>query len=505
MKDYKDQVPEISTPICDFVQEYAASGISRFHMPGHKGMPVFPGLSMQTDITEIRGADCLYTADSIIRESERNATVLFGTGATLYSTEGSSQCIRAMLALAAGKGPAVILAARNVHRSFLTAAALLDLDVQWLYPEPGSTDSICSCPVTAKQVHEALSSMVPLPAAVYLTSPDYLGMLQDIKGIAEAAHDYGVPLLVDNAHGAYLHFLKQPVHPMDLGADMCCDSAHKTLPALTGCAYLHISKKAAPFYAARARKALSLFGSTSPSWLLLASLDYTNKILGEDFRDRLEDCVSQVQALKSLCISMLSTTSEEPLKITIRADTLSLTGTQIADLLRQHKIECEYEDPDYVVMMISPCNTQEDLMRLGFALQTIMTDNSRLHPFSSSIPTTMPAHASFTETSPSSASFPAAEIPESVPDTKPGHGSLSIGKVQRSAAYPVKAMTIREAALAPSKRIPIDQAAGQICADLTLSCPPGIPVTVCGEIITDESIAMLKHYKIPEIEVLSGS
>ena len=470
MKDYKDQVPEISTPICDFVQEYAASGISRFHMPGHKGTPVFPGLSMQADITEIRGADCLYTADSIIRESERNATVLFGTGATFYSTEGSSQCIRAMLALAAGKGPAVILAARNVHRSFLTAAALLDLDVQWLYPEPGSTDSICSCPVTAKQVHEALSSMVPLPAAVYLTSPDYLGMLQDIKGIAEAAHDYGVPLLVDNAHGAYLHFLKQPVHPMDLGADMCCDSAHKTLPALTGCAYLHISKKAAPFYAARARKALSLFGSTSPSWLLLASLDYTNKILGEDFRNRLEDCVSQVQALKSLCISMLSTTSEEPLKITIRADTLSLTGTQIADLLRQHKIECEYEDPDYVVMMISPCNTQEDLMRLGSALQTV-----------------------------------AAEIPEPVPDTKPGHGSLSIGKVQRSAAYPVKAMTIREAALAPSKRIPIDQAAGQICADLTLSCPPGIPVTVCGEIITDESIAMLKHYKIPEIEVLSGS
>ena len=219
----------MKTPITDFLNEYAASGMSRFHMPGHKGQALD---SERFDITEVNGADSLYEADGIIAESEANAAELFGTAATFYSVEGSSQCIRAMLALVTKwEDPApsdityrparpVILAARNVHRSFLTAAALLDLDVDWLYPE-NDDFTLCSCPVSAEQVRNKLAEMPAAPCAVYLTSPDYLGGMQDIQGVADAAHEAGIPLIVDNAHGAYLAFLEPSLHPIALGADIC--------------------------------------------------------------------------------------------------------------------------------------------------------------------------------------------------------------------------------------------------------------------------------------------
>lgn len=151
----------MTTPIVDFVQNYAKSGTSRLHMPGHKGQALlgFEGL----DITEIRGADELYEADGIIAQSEANATRLFGTAHTYYSTEGSSQCIRAMLCLAMQAAPAgqrpVLLAARNAHKALLYAAALLDLDIQWLWPAPDAAGALCSCPVTEAQLAAALDRL----------------------------------------------------------------------------------------------------------------------------------------------------------------------------------------------------------------------------------------------------------------------------------------------------------------------------------------------------------
>ena len=142
----------MTTPIVDFVRRYAQSGTSRLHMPGHKGQSL---LGFEPwDITEIKGADELYGADGIIAQSEANATRLFGTVHTYYSTEGSSQCIRAMLCLALQAAPAagqrpVLLAARNAHKALLYAAALLDFDIQWLWPAPQDAGALCSCPVSA--------------------------------------------------------------------------------------------------------------------------------------------------------------------------------------------------------------------------------------------------------------------------------------------------------------------------------------------------------------------
>ena len=240
-------------------------------MPGHKGRG---SLGIEAfDITEISGADVLYSPSGIIAESEENATELFGTAHSFYSTEGSTLAIKAMLKLVTngtvqGERP-LILAGRNAHKAFIFAAALLDFDIEWLFGEEGS--HICECKITPAALDEALQKKKRLPAAIYITSPDYLGNIADIRGLSEVADRYGIPLLVDNAHGAYLKFLEPSMHPIDLGASMCADSAHKTLPVLTGGAYLHIAKKAERFVDG-ARGALSLFASTSPSYLILQSL-----------------------------------------------------------------------------------------------------------------------------------------------------------------------------------------------------------------------------------------
>ena len=188
----------MDTPIADFLAQYRGSGTARFHMPGHKGRP-FLGCE-PLDITEVAGADSLYEAAGVIAQSEENARRLFGTGRTLYSTEGSSQCVRAMLYLAllvrpAGRAP-VVLAARNVHRSFVTAAALLDFETVWLWPEEGK-GSLCGCPVSPESLAAELERLPEPPAAVYLTSPDYLGGMADLGAMAEVCHRHGTLLLVD--------------------------------------------------------------------------------------------------------------------------------------------------------------------------------------------------------------------------------------------------------------------------------------------------------------------
>lgn len=267
----------MDTPIYDFLRKYAASGVLRAHMPAHKGREIFPdGLSSALDITEICGADSLFEASGIIRESERGMAELYGSADTFYSAAGSTLCIQAMLAAMKQEGRKVI-AVRNVHRAFLNAAALLDLDVEWVMPD--YTDGILSGTIGPADIERALAETPN--ACVYLTSPDYTGRMADIRGIAEICRSHGAPLLVDNAHGAHLHFLPESRHPIALGADICCDSAHKMLPALTGAAMLHTSSER---YAGVLRQCMSLFASTSPSYLIMASLDLCRRYISEQIR-----------------------------------------------------------------------------------------------------------------------------------------------------------------------------------------------------------------------------
>ena len=467
----------MTTPIVDFVRRYAQSGTSRLHMPGHKGQSL---LGFEPwDITEIKGADELYGADGIIAQSEANATRLFGTVHTYYSTEGSSQCIRAMLCLALQAAPAagqrpVLLAARNAHKALLYAAALLDFDIQWLWPAPQDAGALCSCPVSAAKLTGALQGLVQQgkrPFGVYITSPDYLGGVQDIAALTEVCKDFGVPLLVDNAHGAYLRFLPQGgQHPIALGAAMCCDSGHKTLPVVTGGAYLHLGKNAPVQDEAAVRNALALFGSTSPSYLILQSMDKCNQILSEGYPLRLLQCCGHLARLRrelneaaaaKHCPGPLALESE-PLKVTLDAAVLGLSGTELAEKLRAAKIECEYADPRYLVLMFTPDNPPQDFERLSAAVLRIAEELAG--------PVTLPEET-------------AGEFAE-----------LERGLHRRC--------TIRQAVFAPQEQLPAEQAVGRICAMPTVSCPPAIPIVVSGEQITPAAAAWMKRYHVEEVSVI---
>ena len=467
----------MTTPIVDFVRRYAQSGTSRLHMPGHKGQSL---LGFEPwDITEIKGADELYGADGIIAQSEANATRLFGTVHTYYSTEGSSQCIRAMLCLALQAAPAagqrpVLLAARNAHKALLYAAALLDFDIQWLWPAPQDAGALCSCPVLAAKLTGALHGLVQQgkrPFGVYITSPDYLGGVQDIAALTEVCKDFGVPLLVDNAHGAYLRFLPQGgQHPIALGAAMCCDSGHKTLPVVTGGAYLHLGKNAPVQDEAAVRNALALFGSTSPSYLILQSLDKCNQILSEGYPLRLLQCcghltrlrreLNEVSAAKH-CPGPLALESE-PLKVTLDAAVLGLSGTELAEKLRAAKIECEYADPRYLVLMFTPDNPPQDFERLSAAVLRIAEELAG-------------------------------------PVTLPEETAGEFAELERGLH---RCCTIRQAVFAPQEQLPAEQAVGRICAMPTVSCPPAIPIVVSGEQITPAAAAWMKRYHVEEVSVI---
>lgn len=438
----------ISTPVCDFVRAYAASAPVRLHMPGHKGRGILGCESL--DITEIRGADDLYHPEGILARSEENASRLFGCR-TVYSAEGSSLAIRAMLYLAYTRSGCKgrCLAGRNAHKSFLHTAVLLDFPISWLW----AGDSYLSCPVTAETVEAAILAEQEKPFAVYLTSPDYLGNLAPVGEIASVCHRHGVPLLVDNAHGAYLKFLPRSLHPMDLGADLCSDSAHKTLPVLTGGAYLHMGPD---WTTEEAKAAMALFGSTSPSWLILQSLDGANPAM-ERLPGDIAALAPHIAALKGALLAHgFALVGAEPLKITVHAAKFGYSGEEMAEILEKQGIFCEFADGDFLVFMLTPRNTPEELDRLRAAL---------------------------------------CALPRGVRQEEP----------PIALARPKAACTPRQAAFAPRETIPVENSLGRILALANVSCPPAVPIVMCGEEIDEAAREALCRCGIEEVTVIKAS
>ena len=440
----------MKTPIVSFLKSYQEKSPVRMHMPGHKGAGIlgFEGM----DLTEIYGADELFAAEGIIKESEQNASSLFGCP-TYYSTQGSTLCIQTMCTIlcqdakSKGKKPK-ILAGRNAHRSFIHAAALLDFDIEWLY---GNSDYL-SCKIHAEDLEKAI--IESHPTAVYLTNPDYLGNLLDIKSLASVCKKHNVLLAIDNAHGAYLRFLEPSLHPIDLGADLCCDSAHKTLPVLTGGAYLHLSESLNQVWKNDVKHFMEYFSSTSPSYLIMASLDATNEVLNTTFRNSLSECVRSVASLKNTLVQHGYTIlSGEPMKITISTKEFGYTGNEIANLLMECDIYPEFYDSDYIVLMPSPYNTKNDLKRLETCLCGI--------------------------------------------ERKP----ILINKPPKL-EQSKKAMNVRQALFSSSITLDVSKSLGQVCSSVTVSCPPAILPVIPGEVISESSIEVMKYYGIETVRVV---
>ena len=440
----------MKTPIVSFLKSYQEKSPVRMHMPGHKGAGIlgFEGM----DLTEIYGADELFAAEGIIKEREQNASNLFGCP-TYYSTQGSTLCIQTMCTIlcqdakSKGKKPK-ILAGRNAHRSFIHAAALLDFEIEWLY---GNSDYL-SCKIHAEDLEKAI--IESLPTAVYLTNPDYLGNLLDIKSLASVCKKHNVLLAIDNAHGAYLRFLKDSLYPIDLGADLCCDSAHKTLPVLTGGAYLHLSDSLNQVWKNDVKHFMEYFSSTSPSYLIMASLDAANEVLDTTFKNSLFECIQRVDGLKNTLVQHGYTIlSGEPMKITISTKEFGYTGNEIANLLMECDIYPEFYDSDYIVLMPSPYNTKDDLKRLETCLCGI-------------------------EGKPILVNKPP--------------------KLEQSK----KAMNVRQALFSSSITLDVSKSLGQVCSSVTVSCPPAILPVIPGEVISESSIEVMKYYGIETIRVV---
>lgn len=440
----------MKTPIVSFLKSYQEKSPVRMHMPGHKGAGIlgFEGM----DLTEIYGADELFAAEGIIKESEQNASSLFGCP-TYYSTLGSTLCIQTMCTIlcqdakSKGKKPK-ILAGRNAHRSFIHAAALLDFEIEWLY---GNSDYL-SCKIHAEDLEKAI--IESLPTAVYLTNPDYLGNLLDIQSLASVCKKHNVLLAIDNAHGAYLRFLEPSLHPIDLGADLCCGSAHKTLPVLTGGAYLHLSDSLNQVWKNDVKHFMEYFSSTSPSYLIMASLDATNEVLDTTFKKSLSECIQRVDGLKNtLTQHGYTILFGEPMKITISTKEFGYTGNEIANLLMECDIYPEFYDSDYIVLMPSPYNTKDDLKRLETCLCGI--------------------------------------------DRKP----ILINKPPKL-EQSKKAMNVRQALFSSSITLDVSKSLGQVCSSVTVSCPPAILPVIPGEVISESSIEVMKYYGIETVRVV---
>lgn len=427
--------------ILEFAKKYKDSNPARFHTPGHKGnFEPLNGLALpELDITEIVGAGSLYEGNGPIAAVERMFKKLYGSKKTLLSAGGCTLCIQAMLAIANLSGKR-LLAGRNSHVSLFHTAALLDISLVF-------TEAYGGVP-SAASVRSALTEDSTI-AAVYITSVGYLGEQADVSGISAVCREYGIPLLVDNAHGAHLKWLKGQIHPLDAGASLCCDSIHKSLPAMTGAALLHIGEEG---FAERARESMALFGSTSPSYPVMISAQLCAEyLLSDRSKGDFSLLLTRMERVRNIAQKkgILYEAETEPTKLTLKT-----FEENLYEHFERYGIEAEYVSQEYIVFWASVMNSQRDFDRLEEAVRALP-------------------------------SLPCSD------------GSYSLRTF-----IPQQVLSVREATFAESEEIGISEAAGRIAGDTVCACPPGLVFAIPGERITEEVVCYMRRQGGKTIRVI---
>jgi len=451
-----------------------------FYVPGHKrGQGAHPVLTellggqvFQVDLPELPELDNLFAPEGVIREAQELAAQTFGADRTWFLANGSTSGVEAMVLATCRPGDKLILP-RNCHQSAIAALILAgvipifvtpDLDPDWGIAHGVSPDRIAA----ALQEH-------PDAKAVMLVSPTYYGVCCDVEAIAHLTHQHGIPLLVDEAHGAHFAFHPDlPPAALSCGADLVVQSTHKTLGALTQAAMLHgQGDRISPN---RVQQALALVQSTSPSYLLLASLDAARLQMAEsgkalmeqtlglarDVRDRLST-IPGLQVLRFPNPRFLKETGDlnrfDLTRLTVDVRGLGFTGFEADERLHeQWHVTCELPGLHTLTFVLTHGTTEADIQRLTHALKTLASEQRPPLPCS-----------------------PAPPLPPTIPTLTP-----------------------RDAFFADTALIPAIQAAGHLSADLICPYPPGIPVLIPGEVMTEEAIAYLHHIHTAG-GILSGS
>ena len=477
--------------------EYAGSDAYPFHMPGHKRREITDGIPggfpdpYGIDITEIDGFDNLHHAEGILKDAMDEAAAIYGTDRSWYLVNGST-CGILSAVFATTENGGKILTARNCHKAVYHAICLNRLEAEYLYPEE-ITEFGINGGIRAEDVRKALEKdamhcagnsgdvrgKITKIQAVLITSPTYEGVVSDIRAIADVAHEYGIPLIVDEAHGAHLEYADQchsfPKSALEYGADIVIQSLHKTLPCFTQTAILHVKGKLVD--QDRISRYLSMFQTSSPSYLFMAGMERCIRYMDGDgrnemvrYEERLEHFMKRMEGLQVLevldweiCRKYRTVAGWDPSKIvvsTMRAE--DFHGEELAETLRRkYHLEMEMTAPEYVIAMTSLMDTEEGFERLGTALLEIDGALRRRMESGRKEKT-------------------ASETPEGL---------------ESKLLHPVRRMLICEAMNADTERTALQDTVGKVSAEFVYLYPPGIPIIAPGEVFTDAIVERIVAYK----------
>ena len=441
----------MKTPLTDTIKEYVDTKRSRFHTPGHQGILPEPFSEIaKYDVTEIDGLDDLYNSSGAIRKTENEFANIYGRSSCLLSAGGSTLCIQTMIALAVPIGGKLLIS-REAHTSAVNTMALLDINPIWIYPNTNEETGILD-PAIPSEIEKLISDNMDI-SAVYITIPTYYGRNWDIEGISEVCRKYKKPLLVDCAQGAHYKFLEESKFPLDLGADMCCVSLHKTLPSMTGAALLHLNKS---YSFDEAKRKMALFGSTSPSYPIMMSADSIIPYLSTKAQKDVEKNKINIELLKIIAKKegfIVPDGDSDPTRLTIGYGAVGYNKKETLEVLHKYKIEPEMIDDYYFVLLGGVNHTADDWAKVSAYLSGLKKKAARPLPDNS---------------------FP---MPESV-------------------------ISIREAVFSPTKTVPRLSAEGKVAGSIVAPCPPGIPIVIPGEKLDQNVLGHLKKHRIMAVNVL---
>ena len=484
--------------------EYAGSDAYPFHMPGHKRREIPDGIPggfpdpYGIDITEIDGFDNLHHAEGILKDAMDEAAAIYGADRSWYLVNGST-CGILSAVFATTENGGKILTARNCHKAVYHAICLNRLEAEYLYPEE-ITEFGINGGIRAEDVRKALEKDAMRCAgnsgdvrgkntkiqAVLITSPTYEGVVSDIRVIADVAHEYGIPLIVDEAHGAHLEYADQchsfPKSALEYGADIVIQSLHKTLPCFTQTAILHVKGKFVD--QDRVSRYLSMFQTSSPSYLFMAGMERCIRYMDGDGRNemiryekRLEHFMERMEGLqvlevldREICGKYRTVAGWDPSKIvvsTMRAE--DFHGEELAETLRRkYHLEMEMTAPEYVIAMTSLMDTEEGFERLGTALLEI--DGALRHCVES-------------------------EQQKEKGESKGKKRCETPEATESKVSHPVRRTLICEAMDADTERTALQDTVGKVSAEFVYLYPPGIPIITPGEVFTDVIVEKIVAYK----------
>ena len=449
---------------------YGESDYYPYHMPGHKRRLKTDTLRelAQIDITEIDGFDNLHDAQGILKRVQEEAATVYGAEESFFLVNGSTAGILSAISAAVSPGGKILMV-RGAHKSAYHAAYLRDLQIVYLWPGVHPVFG-CNLPTTAKEVEEALQQ-TPDAQAVFIVSPTYEGLAADVKSIAEAAHKRNIPLIVDEAHGAHLGFDgRWPESGVRQGADLVIQSLHKTLPAPTQTAILHVNGKLVD--RDRLRRFLGIYQTSSPSYIFMAAMEdaimttSTNreKLFG-DFWEYWKGITERLSACHNLIF--LQEENSDPGKLAVMDKTGFLDGERLYEiLLHKHHLQPEMAAGRYVLAMFTVGDTKEGYERLTKALLEI---DEYI-------------------TAESDKTADAAALPAEKNEMADAVAMVCIQKKTQAV------MGIRQAWDAPKEWVLLKNAEGKNAGEYVNLYPPGSPIIVPGEVFTKEILTEIAAY-----------